>query len=126
MKILNITQHKATPEQIVAGVIDLPVFIQDVLKNALNFNELPDEGALQERANAIAMMAKSHPSKARKAMIGGAPYLMRPLEAALRDVGIVPLYAFSVRESKEMIRDGVVQKVSVFKHLGFVGDYDAT
>ena len=50
-------------------------------------------------------------------MIGGAPYLMAELEMALGWVGIIPLYAFSVRVSSE--KDGV--KTSVFRHLGFVG-----
>lgn len=58
----------------------------------------------------------------RRAMIGGAPYLMAPLEIALRDVGIRPLYAFSVRASVEKTRpDGSVEKINVFKHGGFVG-----
>jgi hypothetical protein len=55
-------------------------------------------------------------------MIGGAPYLMAPLEVALRAHGITPLYAFSVRESVEQTQpDGSVRKIAVFRHGGFVG-----
>lgn len=55
------------------------------------------------------------------AMIGGAPYLMGPLEAALKDRGIAPLYAFSERRSIEVKNEaGEVTKTAVFVHLGFV------
>ena len=48
--------------------------------------------------------------------------MMAPLEDALRRVGIVPLYAFSIRESLDQIQpDGSVRKTAVFRHQGFVG-----
>jgi hypothetical protein len=54
-------------------------------------------------------------------MIGGAPYLMAPLERSLRSVGVYPVYAFSVRESVEQTApDGTVRKTNVFRHAGFV------
>lgn len=58
---------------------------------------------------------------AESAMIGGAPFLMAPLEGALRTRGVIPLYAFSVRESvEEALPDGSVRKTQVFRHAGFV------
>ena len=43
------------------------------------------------------------------------------LEAALRQQGFTPLYAFSVRESADQTQpDGSVRKVAVFRHVGFV------
>jgi len=57
----------------------------------------------------------------KKAMIGGPPYLMSALEKALCQYGIEPLYAFSIRESKEVRKeDGSVEKIAVFRHKGFV------
>jgi hypothetical protein len=57
-------------------------------------------------------------------MIGGAPYLMAPLERALRRKRITPLYAFSERRStEEKGNDGEIIKRTVFKHIGFVGEY---
>ena len=54
-------------------------------------------------------------------MIGGAPFLMSPLESALLNNGIEPVYAFSTRESVEKkLPDGSVQKTNIFKHKGFV------
>ena len=118
--ILNLTQHKATREQIEAGVIDLSDSDRASLSKALTFDECPDESILVARAESIAMMAKG--IGASSAMIGGAPYFMRPLENALWRYGIRPLYAFSRRESIETTRpDGTVEKTAIFRHVGFVG-----
>lgn len=120
MTILNLTQHSATQEQISAGVIDLSPVDRAGLARALTFDECPDESTLTVRAGAIASFA--HAMNVGFAMIGGAPYFMRPLEDALRAVGIRPLYAFSIRESVERPRpDGSVEKVATFRHAGFVG-----
>jgi hypothetical protein len=54
-------------------------------------------------------------------MIGGAPFLMGPLETALRARGFSPVYAFSVRESVERTTaTGAVEKTATFRHAGFV------
>ena len=117
MTILNLTQHQATSEQMTAGVVDHSD--QQALKELLNFTALPSCDEIRERAEALAELARA--SSADAAMIGGAPYLMGPLEAALKQVGIRPLYAFSVRESVEtVLQDGTVRKTNVFRHLGFV------
>lgn len=123
--ILNLTQHPGTPEQ---GVTDLTGEELASLKMALNFDILPDAQEIADRAEYIAELACMNglggedddpiPSAA---MIGGAPYLMATLERALRNVGIEPLYAFSVRESTEQVQpDGTVRKVNIFRHAGFV------
>ncbi len=123
MTIINLTQHPATAEQIEAGVLDLSPADRALLASALTFDEAPDEATLVTRAITIALMAAGHSSGARSAMIGGAPYFMRPLEQALWDQNIRPLYAFSIRESVERPRpSGAVEKVTVFRHAGFVGD----
>jgi hypothetical protein len=54
-------------------------------------------------------------------MIGGATFLMGPLERALLDAGVRPLHAFSLRQSNdERTSEGGVRKVQVFLHIGFV------
>ena len=118
-KILNLTQHPATADQVAAGVRDFDGEALETLKSLLTFNDLPtsDEGV--ERAEKIAKLAKEFGYRA--AMIGGAPYLMPALERALCEMGIRPLYAFSRRESVEKtLPGGEVVKTQVFKHLGFV------
>jgi hypothetical protein len=120
VKIVNLTQHPASAEQVEAGVFDLEGADLDHLLRLLTFAEPPSREKLAERASAIAGLAAEY--GARAAMIGGAPFLMAPLEAALLERGVRPLYAFSRRESDEQAQpDGSIRKVAVFRHLGFVG-----
>jgi len=115
--IINLTQHTATPEQTAAGVVPAPDAA--VVSRLLTFEEPPSRDEIVARANALAALAAG--VGARAAMIGGAPYLMAPLERALRARGITPLYAFSRRESVEEAQpDGSVRKVAVFRHVGWV------
>jgi hypothetical protein len=140
MSIINLTQHAATPEQVAAGVFDLPPSLRGRLSALLTFDTIPSAEEIKARAHDIALLAAAladgHDRAeevggevdendtgafALHAMIGGAPYLMAPLEAALSEVGIEPLYAFSVRETEEQKQpDGSVRKVTVFRHAGFV------
>ena len=117
--IINLTQHQATMEQVTAGVVDLSGNSLEALKSNLTFNSMPNKKGIVERAERLASLAFAHGFK--RAMIGGAPYLMGPLEEALKGYGITPLYAFSERISKEEVQpDGTVRKVNIFKHQGFI------
>lgn len=117
-RIINLTQHPATPEQIAAGVEDLRGEELEALRKYLTFDELPTRLDIEVAAEAIATLAILEYDAA---MIGGAPWLMAPLEAALRRYGVRPLYAFSRREvTEEAMPDGSVRKVAVFRHVGFV------
>ena len=138
--IINLTQHVATVDQVAAGVFDLPPSLRGDLTALLTFDTLPGVEEIKDRAHDIALMAAMLASGADRAdgtdggladndsgafvlqaMIGGAPYLMAPLESALRDNGIEPVYAFSIRESVEQAQpDGSVRKVNLFRHAGFV------
>jgi hypothetical protein len=140
MSIINLTQHPATPEQVAAGVFDLPPNLRGDLSALLTFDAIPGVEEIKVRAHDIGLMAAMLASGADRteevdgevadtdrgafalqAMIGGAPYLMAPLESALRENGIEPVYAFSVRESVEQTQpDGTVRKVNIFRHAGFV------
>ncbi|ETD73094.1 hypothetical protein V757_00365 [Pelistega indica] len=133
--IINLTQHRATSEQIAEGVIDLPEVLSSRVRELLTFDILPEKTALKERANNIvklldmyiteeAMRTERPLPKKVYVMLGGAPYLMRYLENALNGFwyyDIIPLYAFTERVSYEETQpDGTVKKVSSFKHAGFV------
>lgn len=139
MATMNMTQHAATADQIAAGVFDLPAAARADLQALLTFGELPDEQEIRARAEQIAGLAALCASAedradddgalpvgdvgdfALHAMIGGALWLMAPLAAALREQGIEPVFAFSVRETEEQKQpDGSVRKVAVFRHAGFV------
>ncbi len=122
MKILNLTQHPATLDQIDQGVFDLPQgagSAGEYAKSVLTFLSIPSSGRLFNAANDLANLTVdfgySH------AMIGGAPFFMSKLEEALLRKGVKPLYAFSERISEETVaEDGTVIKINVFKHVGFV------
>jgi len=135
--IVNLTQHDATSEQVAAGVVELSR--TDDIHDLLTFVEIPDEANVQYRAKKLAEIARAallvfedpynEPDgfegyvlrDGAAAMIGGAPYLMAPLEKALLKRGITPMYAFSKRESIEEPQPcGSVKKVMIFRHLGFV------
>lgn len=117
MSILNLTQHNAAPDQLVAGVIE-PAD-KGAVTALLTFEELPDPEFIRERARALARIARDSGHK--KAMIGGAPWFMPLLEGYLQMAGVEPVYAFSRRESVEQPQaDGSTKKVNVFRHAGFV------
>ena len=115
--ILNLTQHDGTPEQ---GVVE-PTNKERV-RTLLTFSTIPTRQEVERRATDLALIAIAEGASA--AMIGGAPYLIPPLEAALKAVGVRPLYAFSVRESVERTdpATGEVRKTAIFRHLGWVGE----
>lgn len=117
MNILNLTQHIATSEQVAAGVVE-PAD-KAAIQALITFDDLPTAEQVRAAANAVAELAAQ--SGAPAAMIGGAPFFMGPLEAALRNRDITPLYAFSKREAADVPQpDGSVKKTQVFRHVGFV------
>ena len=130
MAILNLTQHPASGEQIEAGVIDLPGAARASLIELLTVEQLPTRGEIEARCADIATLAALNAANedradgrgfATAAMIGGAPWMMAALEAALQAQGFTVLYAFSVRESVEKAQpDGSIRKINVFRHAGFV------
>ena len=117
-KIINLTQHQATPEQIAADVVDLAPADRARLATLLTFDTLPTRAELDRRASDI---VEEFAAGYGTAMIGGAPFFMSALERALDVRAIDAVYAFSVRESvEETLPDGTVRKTAVFRHRGFV------
>ena len=121
MKILNLTQHLATPLQQEQGVFDLDLELRQGLLLQLNFVEMPTKVSVQLRARHIVRWILSNQIEMDAAMIGGAPFLMSELEFQLKLQKIKPVYAFSKRVSEETVApDGAVIKTNVFRHVGFV------
>lgn len=121
--VLNLTQHQATSEQRAAGVFDLHPQHLAKLRDLLTFDALPSPEDVALDAEIAADLAADVAAVAgcRRIMIGGAPFLMATLERELRKRGLVPVYAFSRRESvEETMPDGTVRKTTVFRHEGFV------
>jgi hypothetical protein len=118
MKIVNLTQHITTPEQLVAGVFEPDNKAE--IQGLLTFHAVPVGNDIKRKASLLADIAESNGTT--HAMIGGAPFFMSALENALLEREIQPVYAFSVRDSiEETMPDGSVVKRNVFRHAGFVG-----
>jgi hypothetical protein len=119
--IANLTQHLATAEQVAAGVFDLEGEAREKLASLLTFITLPTEQEIRDRAHDIALLLGVEHGACQRAMIGGALWLMAPLAEALREQGVEPLFAFTIREVvEEKQADGSVRKTAVFRHAGFV------
>ena len=117
-KILNLTPHVASPSQVADGVVE-PINKKEV-QDLLTFTGLPERELVVNRAEELAEMVGGYPDVTH-AMIGGAPYLMAPLEYSLRRRGIVPVYSYTERKSVESHQsDGTVVKTNVFEHVGWV------
>ena len=124
-RIVNLTMHSPTPEQLAEGVVRRTPVRDDEIKGLLTFDEIPSLDEIVRRAERLADLASKMLSVrddgSSRAMIGGAPYLMGVLEQELKNKGIQPIYAFSRRETvEEPTEDGGVKKVAKFLHQGFV------
>lgn len=91
-KKLNLTAQPATAEQLEEGVVDLPEAAATKLQQLLTFTRIPQQNLLAARAADIAELAVQ--AGATHAVIGGEPYFVGHLEAALKAQGIQPLYVF--------------------------------
>lgn len=121
--IVNLTQHAASADQLAAGVVDLSPGDRALVAGWLTFGECPAADDIGWRAECIADVADpgDAPAPPHAAMIGGAPWLMGPLAAALRSKGIAPVFAFSARESVDVAQpDGSIHKTAIFRHRGWV------
>jgi hypothetical protein len=117
MSIFNLTQHAASADQVSAGVVEPSD--KGAVSKLLTFDSVPTRDEVAQRAAELATMVAN--AGISSAMIGGAPYLMGPLEKALGERGITALYSFSTRESVDQPQpDGSVRKVAVFRHTGWV------
>lgn len=124
MKIINLTQHVATPEQKAAGVFDVSPEHRKALQEALTFDAAPTRWEIKARAARVVRIMKAEASGDNSdcavAMLGGAPWLMYDLQAAVKEAGFEAVYAFSQRRSVEKMVDGKVVKTNEFVHAGFV------
>jgi hypothetical protein len=111
MNIKNLTQHAPTSDQSGVTAVDLTA------SALLNFSTPPSVEEINGRAIGLAALAAGYAS----AMVGGAPYLMGPLVAALKAAGVQPLFSFTERKSVEKTNpDGSVTKTSDFAHVAWV------
>lgn len=119
--MINLTQHNATPDQLQAGVVDLPAETQHVVRSILTFEEPPTAEEMYYRAEELANIVTTVGEGPCDVMVRGAPFFASALERALARANHTVHYAFSKRESADQPQpDGSVKKVAVFRHTGFV------
>lgn len=131
--ILNLTQHLATKDQLANGVVDLDQNRREKLQELLTISGIPSNRDLHDRAEKIIRLAWDFVYNTRpesehhgilEVMIGGAQCLMPYLIDHCYRSDIIPFFSFTERVSEEVQKeDGTVQKISKFKHLGFVDAY---
>ena len=127
MKIVNLTQHQLTSDQL-EDIRNRGWEVQELrqrgvnyIKEHITFDTLPNKEELERRASELADFVKLITPEVGLAVIGGAPFFQSHLEKALKDRNITPVHAFSTRNVIEKtMEDGSVEKMSVFKHQGFI------
>ncbi len=108
-------------------VIELLDYVHEAFLNLTQmrfqnaFEGMQEIGYSDEEAETAGLAAINNAASFEFAiMIGGAPYLMAPLESALKQCGFRVVYAYSERIGKELVQpNGKVLKSFEFKHLGF-------
>ena len=123
--IINLTQHELTPEQ--REFIDIECHTdRQKVKDLLTFTKLPSKEDIYYRALDLAAIVENIIDQDEHVdlflvLIGGAPYLMKPLIEELKKIGVTPVFSYTDRVSVETMQpDGSVVKTQVFKHLGYV------
>jgi len=124
--IFNLTQHAASAEQKIDGVIGVGDRHQQEVIDLITFRTIPSKEEMSARAARLAeiVVLEAHWVGLEiefAAMIGGAPFFQSTLERALKESGIKPLHAFSERVViEETSPTGETVKKSVFRHVGWV------
>ena len=117
MKILNLTQHTATQEQVAQGVYEPQN--KKAIQGLITFIKAPSKEEMINRAIELACVMDAE--GATFCMIGGAPYFQGTLERVLKDFGFRPLYSFTERKVVETTNEkGEVVKTAIFSHVGWV------
>jgi hypothetical protein len=118
MNMLNLTQHQGTKEQVADGLLEPSAETKRMVQELLTFNFPPSRQQILISAKLLTQIAKE--SGCEYALIGGASYLMAPLEKELRFARIVPVYSFTERVSSESLVDGKVIKTNSFVHIQWI------
>lgn len=116
-RILNLTQHRATPAQMEDGIENVPSRLAEQLERLLTFPA--DYGLTCLSLSAKALAAMAHQLGYEQVMIGGLPALMSHLEREMIALDISVGYARTERVSIDTPQpDGSNKKVSTFRYAG--------
>jgi hypothetical protein len=116
--ILNLTSRKATPEQVKAGVVDMPAADHSTIRALLSFDKTPSPAEIDSRAAVTAFIALyviNHGFEGEKpsqVLIDGPSWLIPALIRDLKRGGMEPVFAFSTqKKGKKAKRAGFIPAV---------------
>jgi len=121
-KICNFTRHPPTMDHFREGVYNPPDTVWLEVRQLLEFNSLEcAQIEKSSRSRRLAEIALECVGNGGTVMIGGPPFFMSYLERALKDVGVDFVYSFPYCISiEETLAEGIVKKIAINKHEGFV------
>jgi len=99
--IFNCTLNEVSPFQLEGVYTINSLFIEDQKekrKDLLSFHWKPSQEEMEFRAGKLAQMAKA--TGAIEALLEGPSFFVSTLESAMRDKGILPIYAYSIEEGE--------------------------
>jgi hypothetical protein len=115
--ILNLTQRKATSEQVKAGVVDMPAADHSTIRALLTFETMPTPAEIDSRAAVIAFVAfyvinhGFEGEKLSQVLIDGPSWLIPALIRDLKRGGMEPVFAYHNQKGKKAKRAGFIPAV---------------
>ena len=95
-QIINLTKHPATPEQILAGVVDLPDQVRKDIKKWTFFPHVPTLHDIGVAASEIVKHLEDVEINTEMVLIGGgAPWLLPTLRSMLVNMGKRPMMLYT-------------------------------
>lgn len=117
LKLLNLTQHVATAEQLADGVIEPDELTKKTIRGLLTIHGQPDPVEISMKAQGLTNLVANGGYDG--AMVGGKLHLMVNLLHLMNLKGLVCFEADSERVSKDIDNgDGTVTKTTTFQHIG--------
>ena len=126
IRVINLTQHPFSAEQRaeftaagITDVIDTTLAVKEIITFSGDISLEVIKAHSKDLKDHLRSFKKEHALM--YAMVGGAPFFQHAVNKACADLGIVPMAAYSERQSVESVQiDGSVVKQNVFKHKGFI------
>jgi len=118
IRILNLTNHSATPAQQQLGLVDIAEQ-REYICQLLSFAKIPDVDDIEQRCHKLVGLTLQ--LEFRAAHLGGATYLTPQLHHMLIANGVDVYYSYSKRQSSEYEnQNGEIEKKSIFSFENFV------
>ncbi|WP_339534685.1 hypothetical protein [Pseudomonas hunanensis] len=124
MKVLNFSCHRPSPDQIQAGVVEMGIREQKLLRSLSSYygDSKPNDEDTMRRVKALAELAinECHAFGADTILLHTALWIAVPLVDYLDSKGIDTVYAFSTRHHEEQrLPSGELRVTKLHRHSCF-------